>query len=72
MLDLYEKIQSRVFDDSDGEEADYPHESLPYEETPDMLADYCEDGETCPECGAKIIYEGGCNVCKSCGWSKCG
>lgn len=25
----------------------------------------------CPECGAEIVFEGGCNVCKSCGWSKC-
>jgi ribonucleoside-diphosphate reductase alpha chain len=25
----------------------------------------------CPECGEKVIYEGGCNICKSCGWSKC-
>ena len=28
--------------------------------------------EKCPECGADIIQEGGCVVCKSCGWSKCG
>ena len=27
---------------------------------------------TCPDCGAEIIVEGGCNICKSCGWSKCG
>lgn len=26
---------------------------------------------TCPECGESIIFEGGCNVCKNCGWSKC-
>ena len=26
---------------------------------------------TCPECGEKLIFEGGCNICKSCGWSKC-
>lgn len=72
MLDLYDKIQNRVFDDSDSAETDYPHESLPYEETPDMLVDCCENGEVCPECGAKIVYEGGCNICKSCGWSRCG
>lgn len=72
MLDLYDKIQNRVFDDSDSVETDYPHESLPYEETPDMLVDCCENREVCPECGAKIVYEGGCNICKSCGWSRCG
>lgn len=26
----------------------------------------------CPECGAELNFEGGCNICKSCGWSKCG
>ena len=25
----------------------------------------------CPECGDILIFEGGCNICKSCGWSKC-
>ena len=25
----------------------------------------------CPQCGEELIFEGGCNVCKSCGWSKC-
>ncbi|SNX54322.1 vitamin B12-dependent ribonucleotide reductase [Thermoanaerobacterium sp. RBIITD] len=26
----------------------------------------------CPECGNKIEHEGGCVVCKNCGYSKCG
>lgn len=26
---------------------------------------------TCPQCGAPIVFEGGCNTCRSCGWSKC-
>ena len=25
----------------------------------------------CPECGGNLIFEGGCNTCKDCGWSKC-
>lgn len=25
----------------------------------------------CPECGEELYFEGGCNVCKSCGYSKC-
>jgi ribonucleoside-diphosphate reductase alpha chain len=28
--------------------------------------------EKCPECSAPIINEGGCKVCKCCGWNKCG
>lgn len=25
----------------------------------------------CPECGNTLSFEGGCNICKTCGWSKC-
>ena len=25
----------------------------------------------CPECNEPIVFEGGCNVCKNCGWSAC-
>lgn len=25
----------------------------------------------CPECGCELVYEGGCNTCKNCGYSKC-
>lgn len=25
----------------------------------------------CPVCGSDLTFEGGCNICKNCGWSKC-
>ena len=28
--------------------------------------------DKCPECGSQVNFEGGCVVCRSCGWSKCG
>jgi ribonucleoside-diphosphate reductase alpha chain len=27
--------------------------------------------EFCPDCGSRVEHEGGCNVCRSCGYSKC-
>lgn len=36
-----------------------------------FIKDGTETGETCPDCGAKIIYTGGCKSCPNCGWSKC-
>jgi ribonucleoside-diphosphate reductase alpha chain len=28
--------------------------------------------KNCPECGCEVEHEGGCVVCRSCGYSKCG
>jgi ribonucleoside-diphosphate reductase alpha chain len=25
----------------------------------------------CPQCGAKLDHEGGCDICRDCGWTKC-
>lgn len=36
-----------------------------------FIKDGTETGETCPDCGSKIIYTGGCKSCPNCGWSKC-
>ena len=30
-----------------------------------------ESHELCPDCGDHLIYEGGCTICKSCGFSRC-
>lgn len=27
--------------------------------------------DICPECGEPVMFEGGCKICKSCGWTKC-
>ena len=39
-----------------------------------VLNKYLKDGvtdEVCPDCGEKIVREGGCKHCSSCGWSAC-
>ena len=38
------------------------------------LTDQSEDGVTmgsCPDCGGSIDHEGGCAVCRACGFSRC-
>lgn len=30
------------------------------------------DGMLCPDCGAMMVSESGCLVCKHCGYNKCG
>ena len=29
-------------------------------------------GNTCPECGTMTVVTEGCQLCRDCGWSKCG
>lgn len=31
-----------------------------------------DNKQMCPDCGGELVYEGGCVVCPSCGWSRCG
>lgn len=40
-----------------------------------VLSKYQKNGEmdeVCPECGEKLIMEGGCKHCPACSWSACG
>lgn len=45
----------------------------------DLVVDVCQDKTVkiktikyhCPECGEELRFEGGCNTCPSCGYSKC-
>ena len=65
LLDMYETMQAEI-----GSDEEYEGECKEYE----FLGEY-NDGEItnpCPQCGEELTFEGGCNICKSCGWSKCG
>ena len=46
-----------------------------FEEDDDLIVETEERKESnyakCPECGGDLIFEGGCNTCRSCGYSKC-
>lgn len=38
----------------------------------DLEGNSKSEGSTCPECGNGLEHEGGCVICRSCGFSKCG
>ena len=61
LLEMYEEMQKEINDD--------------FEEDDDLTVETEERKESnyakCPECGGDLIFEGGCNTCRSCGYSKC-
>lgn len=63
--DLQKKINNMCsFDDED--DTDYEPHVMSQEKL-----DAIKSG-ICPECGEPMTHEGGCDICKSCGYSHCG
>ena len=61
LIDMYHEMLDDL-----GVEEEKTDEEKPKAETKE------ESSPRCPECGGKLVFEGGCNVCKDCGWSRCG
>lgn len=70
LVDMWREMQEEINDDeddvADASNADTP---MPSEQ---QASDDSNHTAKCPECGNELVFEGGCNVCKNCGWSKCG
>ena len=67
LLEMYEEFKSEIEPDD---------EEIQTKEIRNTSVKINEDSITtkikCPECGGDLIFEGGCNTCKDCGYSKCG
>lgn len=75
--ELCNKINDRLFDGTDMDDSlifdDSDHNMMIeswYEDSKSEIEDLTTK-PTCPECGEPLVFEGGCNICKACGWSKC-
>ena len=78
--DAIGKVLEKVAKIKAQEDAERMHSAVipPIEKEP--LTDGCEVmdgvpaevGAPCPECGAQLEHEGGCVICRACGYSKCG
>ncbi len=61
LLDMYNEVQRELGQGfHQGEVQEVAEDDLLYSQR-----------KHCPECGETLIFEGGCNICKNCGWSKC-
>lgn len=49
-----------------------PNIPKPTAKTYDPSDNNTKNMKNCPECGSEVEHEGGCVICRSCGYSKCG
>ena len=66
LREMREEIRRRM------ENGDHQTEYGTFEPAPPAEHTETSNAPRCPECGEEISFEGGCNICKACGWSKCG
>lgn len=62
LLEMYKELQDELFDINDEKE-----------NTAKKITTKIVNIKIpkCPQCGGNLVFEGGCNTCKDCGWSKC-
>lgn len=69
LLDMYNEMQNEL-SDSDNIDEEYDHAESKSEKKTEVKGEE-HKYPLCPQCGERLYFEGGCNTCKSCGWSKC-
>lgn len=62
LIDMHNEIMSDLIDD-------YEEDKQPVKITKPVQI--VSSIAKCPQCGGNLVFEGGCNTCKDCGWSKC-
>ena len=71
LMDMYNEMQEELAA-KENCEAEKPVKKVKKVPKPKAVsAELDKDKMYCPECGEPLIFEEGCNICKSCGWSKC-
>ena len=66
LLDMYNEVQAELG------LAEKPKKPIVKKsEKPKKVENINKKTILCPQCGESLAFEGGCNICKSCGWSKC-
>lgn len=77
LLDMYEELHRELFVDDDDDSEEKPEVKPQIKKATVSPAPQKEvtvatpKKNPCPSCGEELTFEGGCNICKNCGWSKC-
>jgi len=68
---MYEEMQNDLFDkDEEYEPVAHKVVEVPIDNEIIKLPKQ-KSKAICPECGGELQFEGGCQQCPDCGWSKC-
>ena len=71
LLDMYNELQEELGLGSE-KRADMNSDETSISDSDEGVEQLkTSSNEICPECGEPLVFEGGCNICKNCGWSKC-
>ena len=68
LIEMYDELQMELGLRDENEEIDI---EIVTSKNPDINTNNISQKPKCPQCGEELIFEGGCNICKSCGWSRC-
>lgn len=68
LMDMYKELQNELFEDVDDKTV--KKTEVIKQEKRTKTTDEVKS-VPCPECGSPLVFEGGCNSCKNCGFSKC-
>ena len=69
LLDMYDEVQEDLRQSAAVTQGDVPVKKAPVKPKADKKV--TAESIFCPQCGEPLVFEGGCNTCKNCGWSKC-
>lgn len=68
LLDMYKDMLLDI--DADIDETD-SFQIVAKEDNKNRIKKEIKEKTKCPNCGGDLVFEGGCNTCHDCGWSKC-
>ena len=68
LIDMYEEMKREIGCEDDDEPTMLAPDKTAKEKAPIVEKNNIA---RCPECGEPLIFEGGCNICKACGYTKC-
>lgn len=70
LIEMYEEFRDEI--ESSDEEYEECNTKEANERSTNKKDTYTSTNKVkCPQCGNDLVFEGGCNTCKNCGWSKC-